>query len=114
MAEAPEDCVKSATRVGLVLNEVFGTPCKVSKNLWNSTKTKREVAIIFVEKIDFGGSNSESKPAHVPVRLFGLEKDAVESDRLASGVPEDALAVEVDILKRMPRDPVARGLGLKF
>ena len=114
MRDAPKESVEAATGAGLVADQVFGAPNEMTEYLWDSAKMKRKVAIVFVEKINFGRSNFESQPAHVPVRLFGLENDAVKVDRPSCDVPENALVIDPDIFKRVPGDPVTDDPGLKF
>ena len=114
MLDSPKESVEASTGVGLLANQVLGAPDEMTEYLRDSAKMKRKVAIVFVEKINFGRSNFESQPAHVPVRLFGLEKDAVKADRPFGNVPENALVVDPDIFKRVPGDPVTDDPGLKF
>lgn len=114
MLESPKKRVEAPTGAGLVADQVPAAPDEMTEYLRDSAQMKRKVAIVFVEKINFGRSNFESQPAHVPVRLFGLEQDAVKANRPAGDMPENALMVDLDIFKRVPGDPVAQDPGLKF
>lgn len=114
MPESPKKSVEASTCAGLVAVEIFGAPEEVTEDLRNAAQVEREVAVVFVIEIDSSGSDFEAEPTHVPVRLFGLEEDAIEADRLACDVPEDALAVDLEVFEGVPGDPVTRDRGLKF
>ena len=74
----------------------------------------REVAVVFVEQKYLCGRDADACPAHVPIRLARLHQDAVESDCVFTNVPANAREVDLERLKWVPGNPVARQLWLKF